>query len=75
MQLSGGGDVDLALRYLEAPDPSQYLTVANGPELFTAIALGSEESVVVAGPMPGVYLLAVVGVLDLQVVDVTVLLD
>lgn len=73
--LSGGGDVDLVLRYLEAPDPSQYLDPANGPDLFTAIAFDSEESIVIEGPLPGVYVLAVVAVLDLQVVDVTVLLE
>ena len=73
--LSGGGDVDLVLRYLEAPDPSQYLDAANGPDLFTAIAFGSEESIVIEGPLPGVYVLAVIAMLDLQVVDVTVRLD
>ena len=73
--LRGGGDVDLVLRYLEAPDPSQYLDATNGPDLFTAIAFGSEESIVIEGPLPGVYVLAVVAVLDLQVVDVTVLLE
>ena len=75
VRLSGGGDVDLVLRYLEAPDRSQYLSAANGPELFTAIAFGSEESIVIEGPLPGVYVLAIVAVLDLQVVDVTVTLE
>ena len=73
--LSGGGDVDLVLRYMEAPDPSQYLTVANGPALFTAVAFGSEESIVIEDPLPGVYILAIVALLDLQLVDVTVMLD
>ena len=74
VEMTGGGDADLVLRYLEPPDRSQFFTQAFGPELFIPFQLGSEESIAIQDPLPGVYVLSVVALLD-QVVDVTVTLE
>ena len=74
IEMTGGGDADLVLRYLEPPDPSQFFAQSSGPELFAPFQFGSSESIGIQDPLPGVYVLSVVAVLD-QVVDVTVTLE
>jgi len=74
VDMTGGGDADLVLRYLKPPDRSQFFTESFGPELFIPFQLGSEESIAIQDPLPGVYVLSVVALLD-QVVDVTVTLE
>ena len=68
--LSGGGDADLVLRYLEPPDPAQYGAVALGPELWLPFAASSDERITITYPLPGVYVLAVVAFAELQTVEV-----
>ncbi|MCZ6708541.1 MAG: PPC domain-containing protein, partial [Chloroflexi bacterium] len=73
--LSGGGDADLVLRYLEPPDPAQYGAVALGPELWLPFAASSDERITITDPLPGVYVLAVVAFAELQTVEVITALE
>lgn len=73
--MEGSGDADLVLRYLEPADPSQFDAPRAGPELWLPYRADSAELINIVDPLPGVYVLHVVGAAQEQVVTVTTTLD